>query len=67
MESVGPRRFGDVLVKKQDLIEWLVRNGDEATAFEIDGSHIPQEIDTDTDRDLLAEYEIDVDALLRRG
>lgn len=67
MESVGPRRFGDVLVKKQDLIEWLVKNGDEATAFDIEGSHVPQEIDTDTDRDLLAEYEIDVDALLRRG
>lgn len=67
MESVGPRRFGDVLVKKQDLIEWLVKNGDEATAFDIEGSHIPQEIDTDTDQDLLAEYEIDVDALLRRG
>jgi|SoiMetStandDraft_5_1073268.scaffolds.fasta_scaffold517040_1 endonuclease YncB( thermonuclease family) len=67
MESVGPRRFGDVLVKKQDLIEWLVKNGDEAKAFDIEGSHVPQEIDTDTDRDLLAEYEIDVDALLRRG
>ena len=67
MESVGPRRFGDVLVKKQDLIEWLVKNGDEATAFDIEGSHVPQEIDTETDRDLPAEYEIDVDALLRRG
>lgn len=56
-----------MLVKKQDLIEWLVKNGDEATAFDIDGSHFPQEIDTDTDRDLLAQYEIDVEALLARG
>jgi hypothetical protein len=62
----GRRRIGDVLVKKQALIEWLVRNGDEAAAFDIEGSHFPQEVDTDTDRELLAQYRIDVDSLLGR-
>jgi hypothetical protein len=37
----GRRRTGDVLVKKQELIEWLVKNGDEAAPFDIEGSHFP--------------------------
>jgi hypothetical protein len=50
-------------MQKQDLIEWLVRNGDEAKAFELEASDVPEFVDTEKDRELLAQHGIDVEAL----
>ena len=46
----------------QHVIEWLVKNGRESTAWDIEGK-LPPTIDTDRDRDLLAEHDIDVESL----
>lgn len=56
-----------MLLSKQDLIEWLVKTGDEAKAWDLEGPHFPQEVDTEEDRELLAQYGIDVEALVGRG
>lgn len=53
-----------MLLQKQELIEWLVKNGDEATAFDIEGSQFPEEVDTEKNRELLAQHGIDVEPLL---
>lgn len=55
-----------MLLQKQELIEWLVKNGDEAKAWDIEGPHFPQEVDTETDRELLAQLGIDVDSFAQR-
>lgn len=59
----GEGGAGKVLMQKQDLIEWLVRNGDEAKAFELEASDVPEFVDTEKDRELLAQHGIDVEAL----
>lgn len=61
------REVSSVLLMKQDLIEWLVKNGDEAKAWDIEGPHFPLEVDTEKDRELLVKYGIDVESLLGRG
>lgn len=53
-----------MLLQKQELVELLVKNGDEATAFDIEGSQFPEEVDTEKNRELLAQYGIDVGPLL---
>lgn len=50
-------------LQKQELIEWLVNNGNEAKAWDIEGS-LPEVIETDQDRELLVAHGIDVDAIL---
>lgn len=54
-----------MLLHKQEVIEWLVRNGDLATAFEVEGS-LPEQVDTHQDRELLAKYGIDIKSLLEQ-
>lgn len=64
LERERVRRIGDVLLTKQDLIELLVKNGDEAKAWDLEGPHFPRELDTEKDRELLVQYGIDVESLL---
>lgn len=59
------RRFGEVLLQKQELIEWLVNNGDEAKTWDIEDS-LPEVLDTEKHRDLLAEHGIDVESIRGR-
>lgn len=53
-----------MLVAAQQVVEWLTRRGDLETAFEVEGV-LPPQLDTerDEDRALLAEHDVDVDAL----
>jgi endonuclease YncB( thermonuclease family) len=61
----GRRRFGKMLLQKQEVIEWLVKNGDEATAWDVEDS-LPEVLDTEKDRELLAQHGIDVESVLGR-
>jgi len=54
-----------MLLQKQELIEWLVLNGDEAKAWDIENK-VPEVLDTEKDRELLARHGIDVEAVLGR-
>lgn len=55
-----------MLLQKQALIEWLVKDGDEAAALDIDGSDFPEEVDTEKDRELLTRNGIDVESVVGR-
>jgi hypothetical protein len=61
----GRRRFGKMLLRKQELIERLVMNGDEARAWDVDDI-LPEVIDTEKDRELLAGLGVDVKSVLGR-
>lgn len=52
-----------MLVRKQELIERLVQNGEEAEAWDVEDK-LPELVDTEQDRELLAGLGIDVDSLL---
>jgi hypothetical protein len=67
LELERAKRSGGMLMQKQELIEWLVKNGDETTAFDIEGSQFPEEVDTEKNRELLAQHGIDVGSLLGTG
>jgi len=54
-----------MLLQKQELIEWLVNHGDEAKAWDLEGS-LPDVLDSEQDRELLAGHGIDVEAVLGR-
>ena len=52
-----------MLLPKQEIIEWLAKNGDPETAFDVEAS-LPEEVDTDQDRELLAQHGVDIESLL---
>ena len=52
-----------MLLPKQEIIEWLAKNGDPETAFEVEAS-LPEQVDTDQDRELLAQHGVDIESLL---
>jgi len=54
-----------MLLPKQELLERLVMNGDEAKAWDVE-SKLPEVIDTEKDRELLARHDIDVESVLGR-
>lgn len=54
-----------MLLRKQELIERLVLNGDEAKAWDVEAS-LPELVDTEQDRELLTELGIDVESVLGR-
>jgi hypothetical protein len=54
-----------MLLQKQQLIEWLVESGDEAKAWDVDAK-LPPVLDSDKDRELLAQHGIDMDSVLGR-
>ena len=51
-----------MLIRKPDIIEWLIEAGDHKNAFEVEGA-LPEQVDTDQDRELLEAYGVDVDAV----
>jgi hypothetical protein len=51
------------LLQKQELIESLVRHGDLEKAWEVE-DRLPEVLDTEKDRGLLARHDIDVEALV---
>jgi len=52
-------------VEAQQVVEWLTARGDLETAFEIEGILPPHlDIDRDEDRQLLAQHDVEIDALL---
>jgi hypothetical protein len=63
MNRCGRRRAGELLLPKQEIIEWLAKNGDPETAFEVE-ANLPEQVDTDQDRELLAQVGVDVESLL---
>lgn len=56
---------GEMIVGKQEIIEWLVANDDEQNAWEVEGV-LPEQLDTDQDRELLEKYGVNVASLLGR-
>ena len=54
-----------MLIRKQDIIEWLIEAEDDKNAFEVEGA-LPEQVDTDQDRELLETYGVDVDAMIAR-
>ena len=54
-----------MLVGKQEIIEWLAEAGDEGGAFEVE-SALPEQVDTDQDRQLLERYGVNIESLLER-
>lgn len=54
-----------MMLRKQELLERLVRNGDEAKAWDVEDT-LPEVIDTEQDRELLTGLGIDVESVLGR-
>jgi len=54
-----------MLMNKKEIIELLQANGDMATAHTAQ-ANLPEEFDTENDRDLLAQHGIDVEYRLSR-
>lgn len=54
-----------MLLQRQELIERLVMDGDEAKAWDVE-DRLPEVLDTEKDRELLARCGIDVAAVLGR-
>ena len=54
-----------MLLQKQEIIEMLRDNGDVGTAHQAETT-LPDEVDTDKDRELLVQQGIDIDYLLSR-
>jgi len=54
-----------MIVAKREIIEWLVETGDERNAWEADGT-LPEQVDTEQDRELLGKRGVNVESLLNR-
>lgn len=53
----------EMKLRRQEIVDLLRENGDTGTAHQAE-ANLPQHIDIETDRDLLAEHGIDVESLL---
>jgi hypothetical protein len=51
------------MLQRQELIEWLIEQGQEAKAWDLDDD-LPETLDSDEDGALLARHGIDVDSVL---